>query len=133
MQMNGTRRDAVDKALKGEAFPGAWLAGRLGVEPTRLESRRRAGELLAVRNGRDYLYPAWQFGADGEPLPAIGRVVRAAIEGGIDGRALYELLLRRDGLTGGRRLVDAVLGGRDDRVIQMIRAGRPGEYPAVTP
>jgi hypothetical protein len=111
------------KTLEREALPGAWLAAKQGVEPRRIESRRRAGELLGVRNGRDYLYPVWQFSADGETLPAVKRVVRAADEAGLSGSELYALLQRRDGLTGGgSRLVDAVVDGRDGRVTELVQA-----------
>jgi hypothetical protein len=116
--MNGTRRSAT--------YPGSWLSTRLGIDPRELDIRRRAGDLIGVRglNGRDYLYPAWQLDEDLQPLPAIGRIVRAAREAGLTDDELYALLQRRDGMTGRGRLIDSLLAGRDDRVLDAIRTSR---------
>jgi hypothetical protein len=119
--MPRTRRSrAHDEA----ALPAAWLAVRLGVEPRVIESRRRAGELLGVRgpDGADYLYPLWQFDAEGRPSPAVARVVQEARRAGIGDEALYELLRRRQGMRGGERLVDVLRAGREDRVLEVVRA-----------
>lgn len=110
-----------------DAYSGAWLAMKLGVEPRALDVKRRAGELLAVRDedGTDFLYPVWQFDADGRPLPAVARAVGASRAAGLSDEDLLELLQRRDGMTGGRRrLVDALREGRADRVLEVIRAAR---------
>ncbi len=118
MAVNGTRR-------RGDAaLPAAWLAVTLGVEPREIESRRRAGELLGVRgpDGTDYLYPLWQFDADGRPSPLVARVVQAARREGLRDDALHALLVRRQGMRGDERLLDALLGGREDRVLQAVRA-----------
>jgi hypothetical protein len=118
MAVNGTRR-------RGDAaLPGAWLAVTLGVEPREIESRRRAGELLGVRgpDGTDYVYPLWQLDADGRPSPLVARVVQAARREGLRDDALHALLVRRQGMRGDERLLDALLGGREDRVLQAIRA-----------
>lgn len=132
---NGTKlSDAVERDLLRDSYASAWLAAKLGVEPRLLDARRRAGEVLAVRpeGATDYRYPIWQFDADGEPLPAIPRVVQAAREAGIDDRALYELLQRRDGLTGPGKLLDAVREGRLDRVLAVIRSARRSESGAIS-
>lgn len=132
---NGTNLSkSAERELVRESYSGAWLAAKLGIEPRLLEARRRAGELLAVRpeGATDYRYPTWQFGADGEPLPAIAPLVRAAKEAGLDDRALYELLERRDGLTGSGRLLDAVREGRADRVLAVIRSARGSEERTIS-
>jgi hypothetical protein len=110
-----------------DAYTGGWLAIKLGLEPRALDMQRRAGDLLAVpdANGTDFLYPVWQFDADGRPLPAVARTVRAAREAGLSDEQLAELLERRDGMTGGgRRLLDALREGREDRVLEVIRRAR---------
>lgn len=102
---------------------GAWLAIKLGVEPRTLDARRRAGELLAIpeEGGDDHLYPMWQFGPDGQPLPAVTRVLASARAAGLDEEGLYALLRRRH-MTGGGRLLDALREGRAEPVLQAIRA-----------
>lgn len=113
----------MDGRRSGASYPGSWLAARLGVDPRELDIRRRAGDLIGVRteNGRDYLYPAWQLDEDLQPLPEVGRVVRAARQAGLSDDALYRLLLRRDGMTGGGRLVDSLRAGHEERVLDAIR------------
>lgn len=118
--MNGRRSAA--------SYPGSWLATRLGIDPRELDILRRAGDLLAVpvENGRDFLYPAWQLDEDLQPLPAVGRVVRAAREAGLGDDALYRLLLRRDGMTGSGRLLDCLREGDEERALAAVRAAARG-------
>lgn len=132
---NGTKLSkSAERELLRESYPGAWLAAKLAIEPRLLEARRRAGELLAVRieGATDYRYPTWQFGVDGEPLPAIAPLLQAAREAGLDDGALYELLQRRDGLTGSGRLLDAVREGHVERVLVVIRSARRGERRTIS-
>jgi hypothetical protein len=107
------------------AYTGAWLASRLGIEPRKLDLRRRSGELLAVpadADGTDWVYPAWQFDRNGRPIPAVERVMAAGREAGLDAQALDAVLQRRDGLTGTHRIVDSLLEGNEEHVLETIRA-----------
>ena len=106
---------------------GAWLASRLGLEPRKLDVRRRAGELLAVPAGDDpddWVYPSWQFDRAYQPLPAVTRVLRAAREAGLSAQELDAILQRRDGLTSTHRLVDSLVEGREDHVLEAVRSAR---------
>jgi hypothetical protein len=100
-----------------------WLAQRLGVDSSRLNAMRRGGELLAVRapGSQEYLYPAWQFAADGKPRAIVPRLMSTARERGFDETRLYELMNMRAGV-GGVRLVDLLLEGRDEQVLAAIRS-----------
>ena len=46
---------------------------------------RRAGELVAVRpaGSQEWLFPAWQFGPDGQVRPEVARVLEAARKHGL--------------------------------------------------
>jgi hypothetical protein len=108
-----------------DALPATWLAARLAIDPAQIEARRRAGELLAVREpgSLEWRYPSWQF--DGAtPRRGIARVVAAAREAGVDEKRLYDLLTSPLGLRGvpRRRLVDLLLEGREDEVVAAVRA-----------
>jgi len=107
-----------------DCLPATWLAERLAVEPAKIDALRRSGELIAVREpgSTEWLYPAWQFEA-WKPRRGVTRVVGAAREAGVDETHLYDLLTTPLGLTGRRRLVDLLHEGREDEVIEAVRAG----------
>jgi hypothetical protein len=107
---------------------GSWLAFRLGVDPVRIERMRREGELYAVRNDSgEWEYPGWQFDAVGELKPAVAEFLASARKEKIAPAELTELLERRVGLAGGKRVRDLLLNGAQPflakRVIQSPSAG----------
>lgn len=117
---------AVTETNYATTIPATWLASRMAVDPSRIDAMRRAGELIAVREGgsTEWRYPAWQFDA-GRPRPAVVRIVTAARENGIDESRLYNLLTTQLGLrNGGGRLADLLVEGRDDEVVAAVRAAR---------
>ncbi|HYZ78876.1 MAG TPA: hypothetical protein VE596_16045 [Gaiellaceae bacterium] len=106
------------------ALTTAWLAAKLGMQSARIDAMRRSGELYAVRKPgtQEYLYPAWQFDESGRPLPFVERLVRTAREVGLDEAELAEVLNRRAGLVGGRRLVDLIRAGAEEHVLDVVEA-----------
>jgi hypothetical protein len=110
--------------LLEESLSGSWLSSRLGIGTHRLDTMRRAGELLGVRRpgGQDYLYPAWQFGPDGRPLPIVARLVASGRERGLTDDRLYTVLTSRAGISGRDRLIDALKDGRDEYVLSVVRS-----------
>jgi hypothetical protein len=110
--------------VQESALTTSWLAARLGTQSGRIDAMRRAGELYAVRvpGQPDYLYPSWQFDENGRPRPIVERLIRTAREAGLDQAALDELLHRRAGLIGGRRLVDLIRTGAEEHVLEVVAA-----------
>lgn len=104
-----------------ESLSGARLADRFALQPAQIEARRRAGELLGVRNGRDYHYPAWQFNGGGKALPQVKALVAAARASGISDSELCELLTRRVGMTR-TRVIDLVRSGDLGVAQRLLRA-----------
>ena len=115
---------SVDTSRFAGCLSESWLAARLGLDVVQVDLRRRDGELLAVRpEGADeWLYPAWQFDG-GSVRPVVARIVAAARDNGIDERRLYELMTVRRGLGSRETLVDLVLRGEDDRVLDAVLRG----------
>lgn len=89
---------------------GSWLAFRLGVDPARIESMRKAGELYAVRDESrgEWHYPSWQFDSAGQTKPAVREMLRTARA---ERRSPRELLEQKIGLVGGRRTKDLLFEG----------------------
>jgi transposase InsO family protein len=105
-------------------LPATWLAERLAVDPARIDAMRRDGELVAVREpgSTDWDYPSWQL-RNGEPLTSIRRITRAAREAGLDESRLYTILSARRGLNGAGHVYELLRAGRDDEVVELVRAG----------
>jgi hypothetical protein len=102
-------------------LPGSWLSSRLGVNPKEIEQLRENGELFAVRDREEWLYPAWQFGPGGSVPAGVREAVKAARAAGLDEARLVALLRRPVGLVGGSRLLDLLFEGRSDFVVDMVR------------
>lgn len=114
------RNDASEPALTQ-----SWLASRLGTQPAMIAAMRRAGQLIGVpADDGGVLYPSWQFGADGKPLPVVQRLRATAERAGIDERRLNELMTMRSGLTSSHRLADAVGTKADDEIVATIQQSR---------
>jgi hypothetical protein len=112
------------RARYADCLPATWLAVRIGFDPAKIDAMRRDGELIAVREpgSTEWLYPAWQF--DGrKPRRGVARVVYAARETGLDEARLYAVLTAPLGLGGKRRLVDLLIEGRENEVVDAVRAG----------
>jgi hypothetical protein len=105
---------------------GSWLAFRLGVDPLRIDRMRREGELYAIRNDSgEWEYPSWQFDAAGELKPAVADFLASARREKIAPAELTELLERRVGLAGGKRVRDLLLnGGTHGSPVRPLLPGR---------
>jgi hypothetical protein len=63
-------------AVLAASLSVAEVARQLRIDASRVRHRLAAGQLLGVRRTDGWRLPAWQFGADGHPLPGIERVLR---------------------------------------------------------
>jgi hypothetical protein len=102
-------------------LPGSWLSSRLGVNPNEIEQLRDRGELFAVRDRDEWLYPAWQFGPGGSIPKGVREAVKAARAVGLDETRLLALLRRPAGMLGASRLLDLLFEGRSDFVVEAVR------------
>ncbi|HEX3237781.1 MAG TPA: hypothetical protein VHQ99_05165 [Gaiellaceae bacterium] len=103
-------------------LPGSWLSSRLGVSQREIEQLRDRGELFAVRDQGEWLYPAWQFGPGGKIPAGVREAVKAARAAGLDETRLLALLGRPAGLLGAKRLLDLLFEGRSDFVLEAVRS-----------
>ena len=100
----------------------SWLGARLGRDPQALDAARREGRLLGVRTENGYVFPAWQFGRDGNVLPALPRVISASRAVGLSDERLASLLQARSGLGSGRVLADSLRDGNVEHVLTVVHS-----------
>lgn len=108
------RRLARTTAFVTESLSTAEVAGRLGVDPSRIRHMSADGALYAMRTGRQNRYPSWQFGDDGRPLPGLRAVLQALPPG------LHPLEVRGFMTT---PQPDYAVRGRELTPIQWLAAG----------
>jgi hypothetical protein len=91
----------------------------LRVSRQAIDKRRKTQTLLAVRVGRRYLYPAWQFGEAGalEGLAAILDALR-----GVDAWARMRFFLNGNAKLAGERPLSRLRRGDRTAVLSAARA-----------
>lgn len=95
-------------------------AGRLlGISRQAVDKRRRAGSLLAVREGSDWRYPACQFDKT-DVVAGIPDVVRAYASSGP--WVTLDFLLAPNSALGGRSPVEALKAGDREAVLRLLRS-----------
>jgi hypothetical protein len=93
----------------------------LSISRQAVDKRRRAGQLLAIREGSDWSYPACQFDQrTGVVLTGIADVVR-----GLEGQGpwvVLDFLLTADDVLDGRTPIEALRAGDTESVKRLVRA-----------
>lgn len=92
----------------GEMLTHAEAAARLAISPEAVDARREANRLLGVREGADWLYPAFQFGPQ-DQLELLPLVLEAYA--GSEPVGVLDILLAPDTSLGGRSLLEAIREG----------------------
>ena len=110
--------------MDSRAMTASWIGARYAIEPALINVMRRDGEVIAFREpgSSQWLYPTWQF-RNGLTHHSIPRIVRAAKEAGLDEGRLYTILNARRGLKGNGRVYELLFEGREDDVVELVRAG----------
>jgi len=89
-------RRKIIKAEFDAAFPHSKVAeDLLGMSRQTVSNYRKQGKLLGVKRGRDYLYPSWQFGEDGQPVDGLERVLHELEPLGASPTELLSLIIRK--------------------------------------
>lgn len=86
-----------------------------------VDRRRRRGQLIGWRNGRQILHPSWQFdqGA-GDTWPGLDRVVDALSGAATSPQAADALMTAWRNDLGGRSLADLLAAGKIDTLVRLI-------------
>jgi hypothetical protein len=116
--------------LTAECLPASLVQKGLGVSRQRLHQLVKAGRLVAVltRDRRSSLYPAWQFAADGTPLPGLAAVIAAAHAAEMDPETLHFTMVEPDERLGGGAPADLLATGEGDRVATLLRSAGLGPF-----
>lgn len=113
-------------AASGGLLPVTEVARLLGVTRQAVDKRRRAGQLLAIRSGSDWRYPAVQFGPEGEPPAGLAAVIAAFAEAGP--WVTLDFLLTPDTALGGLSPMDALRrGGAAAQAVGRLLAARTAD------
>jgi hypothetical protein len=113
----GHRQVLLERA--GGALSAAEAGTALGISRQAVDKRRRAGGLLAIREGGDWRYPACQFGETGPPA-GLAEVVRGMAAAGP--WATLDFLLAPDAALGGATPLTALQAGDAEGVSRLLRA-----------
>jgi hypothetical protein len=110
-------------ALWRRAAEESLTAEDLGVSRQQLKHLRDAGRLVALRLPlrREFVYPAWQFSATGEPLEGISEVAQAAEDARLSPLGLH-LLMVSSAAEDGTAPADWLASGKRDYVVQLVAA-----------
>lgn len=101
----------------GEMLSVGQVGQLLGISRQAIDKRRAARRILALRQGSDWLYPAFQF-RDGEVLDGLGEVLEACAA--MDGWSIVDILLAPDDAFGGRSLLDMLRAGDHAQVARHL-------------
>jgi len=117
------RRLLLERA--GEMLSVGQVAQLLGISRQAIDKRRAARRILALRQGSDWLYPAFQF-RDGEVLEGLAEVLEACAA--MDGWSIVDILLAPDDALGGRSLLDLLHAGDHAQVARHLAQFRGDGY-----
>jgi hypothetical protein len=104
--------------LAGSAMSAEEAGQILGITRQAVDKRRRAGTLLAVREGSDWRYPACQF-EDGEVVAGLPDVMRRF--DAANAWVVLDFLLAPDTVLAGRTPLEALKAGDHDQVLRLVR------------
>jgi hypothetical protein len=98
--------------VKAAGLLSADAAGRaVGITRQAIDKRRRGRQLLAVKVGNDWRYPAAQFGSAGEAVPGLAGILDALAD--LQPWAVLDFLLADDAALGGISPLEALRRGGD--------------------
>ncbi len=117
-------------AAKAEGLLSAEAVGQAlgGLSRQAVDKRRRNKQLLAVRIGGDWRYPAVQFGPDGETVSGLAAVIEEMSD--LGPWALLDFLLAEDSALGGISPLEALRRGGHaaDTVHRIVKAHTTDAY-----
>jgi hypothetical protein len=95
-----------------------------------VDKRRRANQLLAVRVGGDWRYPAAQIGADGQVPVLLPGLLEAGVQLGMSGWAMLDFLLAPDEALEGLRPLDVLQrdGSNAGHVHRLLEAAKADAF-----
>lgn len=111
------------RRLEERSLSGPQLQRQTGLTRQRLQQLRAEGKLLGLRVPlrRELYYPAWQFAADGAPLPALPRLLAVADEARLDPAAL-DALMTNPRASEGPVPAELLRRGAEGEVFALVRA-----------
>ncbi len=117
--LRGVRQRRELLMAEGGSLSAEVLAKVLGISRQAVDKQRRRGQLVAIRDGATWRYPAWQI-ADGAPLPGLKPILTALR--GDSPWTILAFLLSRNTRLGQRRPIDLMRRGEVKPVLRAAKA-----------
>jgi len=117
--LRGVEQRRILLQSEGGSLSGEEVAKALGISRQAVDKQRRRGQLLAVRAGGTWRYPAWQL-ADGAALPHLAAVMRVLHQQ--SPWTIMAFLLSRNVRLASRRPLDLLRKGTADSVLRAAEA-----------
>lgn len=95
------------------------VAELLGISRQAVDKKRNTGALLAIKSGREYAYPSFQF-KEGEILEGVQEVLKSLKVMGVWTK--FNFLVSRDSGLGNRTPLQALQEGEIEKVKRLARA-----------
>lgn len=73
---------------------------------------RRTNKLFGIKRGRQFVYPRWQFGEDGQPVEGLETVLEILAALKPTPKELLSLLIRKRRFMGGKSIRDLLMDNR---------------------
>jgi len=84
----------------------------LGLSRQTVNNYRTTNRLFGIKRGRQYVYPCWQFGEDGQPIDGIEKILGILTVLEPSPRELLSLLIRKRPFMDHKSIKDLLLEGR---------------------
>ncbi|MFP4069651.1 MAG: hypothetical protein ACLFVC_05655 [Opitutales bacterium] len=107
------KRRKLFQSEVADALPPSEVAqDYLGASRQTVNNYRMTNKLFGIKRGRQFVYPRWQFGEDGQPVEGLETVLKILAALDPTPKELLSLLIRKRPFMGGQSIRDLLMDNR---------------------